>query len=163
MLWEITDGTLHIGQYRAITWGILVLFLGRWLVQRSAFLRNYNIPEPVVGGLLCSLALTLVYFIFGISVEFDLEGRDVLLVYFFTTIGLNARLSDLLAGGKPLAILLSATVGYMVIQNLTGISVAAMFDQPSDTLQHLIDHDARAEDRYVVLAVDNLHPVGVGP
>ncbi len=130
MLWEITDGTLHIGQYRAITWGILVLFLGRWLVQRSAFLRNYNIPEPVVGGLICSLALTLVYFIFGIGVEFDLQERDVLLVYFFTTIGLNARLSDLLAGGKPLAILLTATVGYMVIQNLTGISIATLFDLP---------------------------------
>jgi ESS family glutamate:Na+ symporter len=51
----------------------------------------------------------------------------VLLVYFFTTIGINASLADLLKGGKPLAILLALTIGYMVVQNLTGITVAASF------------------------------------
>jgi ESS family glutamate:Na+ symporter len=69
----------------------------------------------------------------GISVEFGLEARDILLVYFFTTIGINASVKDLLAGGKPLVILLAITIGYMVIQNLTGISVAALFDLPSAT------------------------------
>ena len=86
MEWEIVDGTLHIGEYRAITWGIMVLFIGRWLVQHSAFLRNYNIPEPVVGGLLCSLVLTLLYFTFDIGVEFELQGRNVLLVCAVITI-----------------------------------------------------------------------------
>jgi glutamate:Na+ symporter, ESS family len=53
------------------------------------------------------------------------------LVYFFTTIGTNASLKDLLAGGKPLMILLTVTIAYMVLQNLTGISVAALFDLPA--------------------------------
>jgi len=68
---------------------------------------------------------------FGITVEFDLDvPRDIMLVYFFTTIGLNARLGDLVAGGRPLATLLAATVGYMVLQNVTGISVATLFGLP---------------------------------
>ena len=65
------------------------------------------------------------------AVEFNLEARDILLVYFFTTIGINASFKDLLAGGKPLVILLAITIGYMIVQNLTGISVAALFDLPA--------------------------------
>jgi len=127
---ELVDGVLSIGPFRAVTWGIVVLFLGRWLVGRSAFLRDYNIPEPVVGGLLFSLLFTLLFLAFDITVRFELGARDFLLVYFFTTIGLNARLGDLLAGGKPLAILLAITVAYMFVQNLTGIGVASAFGLP---------------------------------
>jgi ESS family glutamate:Na+ symporter len=65
-----------------------------------------------------------------VAVEFDLVTRDFLLVYFFTTIGINASLKDLLAGGRPLLILLAITIGYMLVQNLTGISVAALFGLP---------------------------------
>ena len=67
----------------------------------------------------------------GVAVEFSLGARDVLLVYFFTTIGINASLRDLFAGGKPLVILLAITIAYMIIQNITGISVAALFDLPT--------------------------------
>ncbi len=34
---------------------ILVLFLGKFLTGKVAFLREYNIPEPVSGGLIASL------------------------------------------------------------------------------------------------------------
>lgn len=45
-----------------------------------------------------------------------------LLVYFFTTTGINASVRDLQAGGRPLIILLVITVATMFAQNLTGIS-----------------------------------------
>ena len=48
----------------------------------------------------------------------------MLLVYFFTTIGINASFRDLAAGGKPLALLLLITLVYMAVQNLTGVGVA---------------------------------------
>lgn len=127
---EFTGGLVEIGPFRAVTWGIVVLFIGRWLVHRSSFLRDYNIPEPVVGGLLFSLLFALLYFALDVTVQFDLAARDFFLVYFFTTIGLNAKVSDLVAGGKPLAILLGATVGYMFVQNLTGIGIATLFGLP---------------------------------
>jgi ESS family glutamate:Na+ symporter len=53
------------------------------------------------------------------------------LVYFFTTIGINASARDLLAGGRPLVILLGITIAFMFLQNLTGIGVAALFDLPA--------------------------------
>ncbi len=73
----------------------------------------------------------MVYFITGIGVEFELAARDVLLVYFFTTIGINASFKDLISGGKPLMILLAITILYMFLQDLTGITVAGLFGQPS--------------------------------
>jgi len=128
---EISDGILRFNSLMAVTIGIIVLFAGKRINEGVGFLREFSIPEPVTGGLLFSILFGIVYAVSGVAVEFDLATRDILLVYFFTTIGINASLKDLLSGGKPLVILLSITIAYMVLQNLTGISVAALFDLPS--------------------------------
>ena len=128
---EMVDGILRIDQFLAVTLGIIVLFVGKRLNEAVAFLREFSIPEPVTGGLLFSLLFAIVYAATGVAVEFELAARDILLVYFFTTIGINASLKDLLAGGKPLVVLLVITIAYMVLQNLTGVSVAALFDLPT--------------------------------
>lgn len=128
---EMVDGVLRIDQFLTVTLGIIVLFVGKRLNYAVAFLREFSIPEPVTGGLLFSVLFGIVYAVSGVAVEFELAARDVLLVYFFTTIGINSSLKDLLAGGKPLVVLLVITIAYMVVQNLTGISVAALFDLPS--------------------------------
>jgi len=128
---ELVDGTLTVGPILAVTLGIIVLFLGRRLNLAFIFLRNYSIPEAVSGGLVMSVLLALVYLVTDVAVAFDLGARDLLLVYFFTTIGINARLSELLLGGKPLLILLAVTVGFLLAQNVMGISVAALLGLPS--------------------------------
>ena len=127
---ELVDGVLRFETFFAITLGIVVLFIGKRINDAVGFLREFSIPEPVTGGLLFSILFGLVYAFADVAVEFNLRGRDILLVYFFTTIGINASIRDLLAGGKPLVILLAITIGYMILQNLTGISVAALFDLP---------------------------------
>ncbi|MFD2166757.1 sodium/glutamate symporter [Thalassotalea euphylliae] len=131
MGFELIDGVLKMHAFHAVSFGIIVLFLGRQLNQRYRLLSEFSIPEPVSGGIVVSILLTLIYAVFAVEVEFDLAARNLLLIYFFTTIGLNANLKDLLKGGKPLVILLVVTIGYMAIQNLTGISVAKAFDLES--------------------------------
>ncbi len=128
---EFNDGILELSGLLSVTRGIVVLFAGKRLNDRIGFLRNFSIPEPVTGGLLFTLMFTLVYFITGVEVTFTMEARDILLIYFFTTIGINASFKDLLSGGKPLVILLSITIAYMIVQNLTGITIASLFDQPA--------------------------------
>jgi len=128
---EFENGVLQLGPFLAVTLGIIVLFVGRRINGLVGFLREFSIPEAVTGGLLFSVLITGVYFATGIEVSFNLGARNVLLVYFFTTIGINASLKDLLAGGKPLLILLAITIGYMFLQNLIGISVAALFGLPA--------------------------------
>jgi ESS family glutamate:Na+ symporter len=89
-------------------------------------LREYNIPEPVTGGLLFAAIFGIVYFVSGIKLDFELTARDILLVYFFTVIGINAHVGDLARGGRPLAILLIVTVGLMFSQDLVGVGVAGL-------------------------------------
>lgn len=121
------NGILRFDSFFAVTIGILVLFVGRQLNNVFRSLKEFSIPEPVTGGILFSVIIAIVYSVSDIAIEFDLVARDVLLVYFFTTIGINASLKDLLKGGLPLVILLAITIGYMVVQNFTGIGVAKAF------------------------------------
>jgi ESS family glutamate:Na+ symporter len=128
---EFQDGLWRVDSFLAVTIGILVLFIGKRLNARVRLLRELSIPEPVTGGLLFSLLFALLYMVSGTVVEFELRARDVLLVYFFTTIGINSRAADLLAGGRPFVILLLLTIGFMFAQNMAGISVAGLFDLPA--------------------------------
>ncbi len=130
-LLSFKDGVLQLGGFLGITLGIIVLFVGKRINEGVDLLREFSIPEPVTGGLLFSILFGLLYALTSVEVAFELEARDILLVYFFTTIGINASFKDLLSGGKPLVILLAITIAYMIVQNLTGISVAALFDLPA--------------------------------
>lgn len=118
-----------VDSFLTITLAILVFFAGVHLNRRIGFLRRYNIPEPVTGGLLAAIVIFLIYFIGKIELSFTLDTRDQLLVYFFTCVGINARFSDLINGGKPLVTLLVLTLGFIVIQNVAGIATALAIGQ----------------------------------
>lgn len=104
---------------------ILVLFLGKYLTRKSQFLRDYNIPDAVSGGVVASLFFGACYLLLSLQIEFSLQIRDALLIIFFTTIGLSSKLKTLLEGGKPLLILLGTALVYLVLQNSTGVAVAS--------------------------------------
>src|SRR3974390_1022655 len=109
------------------TIAIVVFFFGAGLTRLTPPLHRWNIPEAVTGGLLAALATLFAHEALGIEIHFSLEARDLLLLYFFTGIGLNARLDDLITGGRPLLLLLALTLAYLVIQNLIAAgSVAAL-------------------------------------
>jgi ESS family glutamate:Na+ symporter len=108
-----------------LTTSIIVLFVGKWLNRRFDALRRYNISESVSGGLLVSIVLAAVYFVFRVEVQFDLALRPFLLVYFFTAVGINTRLNDLLAARRSLVALLMATIAYMALQHLISVWVAS--------------------------------------
>jgi len=127
---DLQGETYQVSSFAAVTLGILVLFIGKRINDAVGFMRELSIPEPVTGGLLVSIGLTLLYILGGVAVEFDLNARDFLLIYFFTTIGINANVRDLLAGGKPLLILLTITLVFMVLQELVGIGIARLLGQP---------------------------------
>ena len=120
----------EIDSFLALTIGIIVYFAGMRLNRYVTFLREFNIPEPVTGGILASLAALALFSFTGVELSYDLAIRDTLLVYFFTAIGINARLGDLISGGKPLIILLVLTLSYIVLQDAVGVSVATLIGQP---------------------------------
>ncbi len=126
-----TITTIEYDSFMALTIGLVVFFLGAFLTRRVAFLRNYNIPEPVSGGMAIALLTWAAYEWFHVQVTFDLTVRDSLLVIFFATIGLNARFADLLVGGKLLIRLLILTVLFIAVQNAIGLLGVQLFDLPN--------------------------------
>jgi glutamate:Na+ symporter, ESS family len=112
------------------TIAILVFFVGSRLNQIVSPLRNWNIPEAVTGGLAASLVLLIVQDAFGLAFSFSLDSRDMLLLYFFTSVGLNVRFADLVSGGRLLVMLLILTVVFLVIQNAIAVGSAAVIGLP---------------------------------
>ncbi len=127
-----TLSPIEISAFATFTLAIVVFFLGDRMTDRFAILKEYSIPEPVTGGIVAALITLGIVTFTGRAVVFDLAVRDFLLVYFFTTIGLNARLSDLAKGGPLLVIMLVLTVGYMFVQNFVGVLSATMWGLPKE-------------------------------
>lgn len=125
----MTD-TLVVPDFITFTLGMIVYFVGADITKRSRLLRDFNIPEPVTGGLAAAVIIATLVVVIDREIIFELETRDQLLVIFFTTIGLNARVSDLVRGGKPLAILLVLTVGFMILQNVVALLGVSLFGMP---------------------------------
>ena len=119
--------TLNVDSFVSFTLAILLLFVGKELTQRFAGLRSYSIPEPVVGGFLCTVVIGLVYWLGNVKIIFDLHIRDLLLLYFFAGIGLKSEVSTLLKGGRPLMVLLALSATFIVLQNMLGMGVANIF------------------------------------
>ena len=106
---------------------ILVLYLGFYLNRKIRFLSEFYIPPAVTGGLICSTVVAVVYGMADLEIAFDMRIRDVLLLVFFSTIGLSAKLRTLAAGGKALAILVVVAAVFLVFQDATGVLLAMAF------------------------------------
>ena len=109
---------------------ILVLFLGKLLNRKLAFLREYNIPSPVSGGLTAALLITLLYAITGLELTFSLQQRNTYLIMFFTSLGLSTRVETLRHGGWGLVLLLLLAVVCLFLQNLSGAGMAEVVGLP---------------------------------
>jgi len=116
---------IQLDFYGTLVAASLVLLLGRGLVTRVGFLRAYNIPEPVAGGLVVALVL-LALRSFDIEVRFDTSLQTPLMLAFFATIGLSADFASLKKGGRVVGIFLLAVTGLLVVQNAMGIGLASL-------------------------------------
>ena len=124
---------IEVHSFLTATLGILVLFVGKVLNRRIGLLREFTIPEPVSGGLLVAAVLTVLHGLFGLEMEFGMRARDVLLVVFFTTVGINASFADLRRGGRSMLVLLALTIFLMLAQNTLGIALARWEGLPGAT------------------------------
>lgn len=122
----------EFNELASVSLAIVVYLFGARLTRKVAFLRNFNIPEPVTGGLAAALVTFVVFQVYNLEISFALTSRDFLLVMFFTGIGLNARFSDLLRGGLPLLLLLILTIVFLFLQNGVGLIATRLFDMPSE-------------------------------
>ncbi|MDH2505252.1 sodium/glutamate symporter [Acinetobacter baumannii] len=113
------------GFYTLIS-AVIVLLLGRFLVNRIDFLKRYNIPEPVAGGLVAAVVSLLVHTFWGYSIVFSSELQTSFMLVFFASIGLSANFMKLKEGGTTLVIFLICVASFIVVQNAVGMSLATL-------------------------------------
>ncbi|WP_198306080.1 sodium/glutamate symporter [Arcobacter vandammei] len=113
------------GYYTLIA-AVIVLLIGKFLVNKINFLRKYNIPEPVAGGLVAAICTTLVYNFWGHSITTSFELQTSFMLIFFASIGLSANFYKLKEGGISLFIFLFVVAFFIIVQNFVGISLATL-------------------------------------
>jgi ESS family glutamate:Na+ symporter len=130
-----------------------VLLLGEWMVRRVRVLARFNIPSPVAGGLLVSLAflacnlsgawparfgaqVTEPWWTWLVTIEpewIKTPARNVnlpFLMVFFTCLGLNASWSLIRKGSVQIPIFLAVAALLAVIQNVLGVGLAKLMGAP---------------------------------
>jgi ESS family glutamate:Na+ symporter len=118
---------IQLDAVQTVAFAGLTLFAGYALCRAIPFFRRYNLPEPVVGGLLVALAVWWAHSQQTTLFTLDTTLKTPLMVAFFTTLGINASVRLLRVSGKQVMLFLLIGSIFAVLQNLIGISVAKMF------------------------------------
>ena len=105
----------------------IALFLGYALCRVIPLLSRYNLPPPVIGGLVFALIAWAAHARGTTWVALDTSLQPALMIAFFTSIGFNASARLLKISGRQVALFLLLASGFAVLQNLLGMAVAIGF------------------------------------
>jgi ESS family glutamate:Na+ symporter len=105
----------------------VVLVVGYGVRRMLPVLARYNIPGPVIGGLIASLVGLAAHSRDAPLWEFDTTLQAPLMIAFFTTIGYAASLRLLKVGGPQVLLFFGLATVFAVVQNVVGAGMATMF------------------------------------
>ncbi|STZ76456.1 sodium/glutamate symporter [Bergeriella denitrificans] len=117
---------IHLNSFETLLFALLIYLLGHYLSKRIALLNRYCIPAPVAGGLLSSLAVTLLSAAGIADIRFDNSLMAYFMLIFFTTVGLGANFRLIKLGGKILIVYWLACGFLALAQNFIGVSMASL-------------------------------------
>lgn len=107
---------------------IVCLLLGAAVNRRVGFLSKYNIPDPVTGGLLFAVFVSIAAEWGEAQISLNATLKPVLLLMFFAGVGLGADLRLLKVGGKALALFMVVLFPFLILQNVVGVAAAQALD-----------------------------------
>ena len=107
--------------FQAIALAVVALALGNFIRKKVKFFERFCIPAPVIGGLIFAIISCILYVGGIVELSFDETMRTVCMVLFFTSVGFQANVKVLKAGGKSLIILVVLVAILIFSQN--GIAV----------------------------------------
>ena len=118
---------MELDQIQTVAFGGVVLMAGYGLRRYVPVLARYNLPAPVLGGLLVALALLVARDSGELPIRFDTTLQAPLMIAFFTTIGFGASLALLRSGGPQVLLFLIIATLFAIAQNVLGALVAQLF------------------------------------
>lgn len=105
---------------------MLVLFVGAVAARRVRFLRRYNIPEPVIGGLVYAGVASVLFYAADFRIHLNTTLMNPMMLAFFAKIGLSANIKMLQTGGRKVIIFSLIALAFVVAQNLLGVGLATI-------------------------------------
>ncbi len=125
------DGAAAAFKFEYLTtlgFAAIVIFLGRAIVARSALLRKYAIPAPVVSGIIFSVIVAIIKGAGIVAFSFDAAiVKDLCQNLFFLCVGFGFSLKMLKnAGGKLCAMIAIAACLLITLQDLIGWLVGSL-------------------------------------
>ena len=115
--------TVNVDMVQALALAVLAYYGGVWLKKKINFLERFSVPSPVVGGMPVALVLSILEASGILQVHFDSKLQSMLMLAFFTTIGMMASFKLIAQGGKLLICFLLAVTVLCFAQNGIGIIV----------------------------------------
>ena len=118
--------TLNVDMYQTLAAAVGVLYLGGFLKKKIKFLETFCIPAPVVGGIVFAILSCLLHGLGIVEFQFDETLKTVCMVMFFTSVGFQANLKVLKAGGKSLVVFLLCLVVLIFTQNFVAVGISKL-------------------------------------
>ena len=115
---------ITLNMYQTLAVAVIALLLGSFIRKRVSFLERFCIPAPVVGGLIFAIATCILYVTGLMEITFTDTLREVCMVFFFTSVGFQANLKILKAGGKSLLIFLVLVIILITGQNILAVGLS---------------------------------------
>src|SRR4030095_7897183 len=116
---------LTLDQIETVALAGLVLFAGYGVRRLIPILARYNIPAPVVGGLLMAAIITAARQWDWTALAFTTTLQTPLMIAFFTTIGFGASVSLLRVGGPAVLLFFVLSTLMAVLQNVIGVAASS--------------------------------------
>jgi glutamate:Na+ symporter, ESS family len=120
---------LALDLVQSLAFSGLVLFAGYGIKRLIPPLTRYNVPAPVVGGLLVAIVISVARQTGTTLVTLDTTLQTPLMIAFFTSIGFGASVSLLRVGGPLVLVFFAISTLAAVAQNVIGIVSAIALGQ----------------------------------
>jgi ESS family glutamate:Na+ symporter len=115
---------VNLDLVQTVAFAGVVLFIGYGIKRAVPPLARYNIPAPVVGGMLVSLLLLIARLYDLTPLRFDTTLQVPLMIAFFTSVGFAASVSLLRVGGPMVLAFLIVSTIVAIAQNAIGAVLA---------------------------------------
>jgi ESS family glutamate:Na+ symporter len=122
--------TVTLDLVQSLAFAGLVLFAGHGIKRLIPPLARYNVPAPVVGGLLVAIVISVARQTGTTLVTLDTTLQSPLMIAFFTSVGFGASVSLLRVGGPLVLVFFVIATLAAVAQNVVGIASAIALGQP---------------------------------
>ncbi len=111
----------------------LAILIGALLIKNIKWMNKYNLPGPVIGGILVATGILMANTYFDLSIKLERSFQEPLMIAFFTTLGFSASLEHLKKGGSAVFKFLALASIILIVQVLLGIGIAELLGVPALT------------------------------